>query len=371
MATPDHAGWEQVGPGGKHKHTPSKLSPVKLMQFEPMTYEDARQRLQDKYTIKQNMQRKQYEPFTPLKDIKNQNQIPLRAPGQGQSKLIISEMRFFETFYNDFYKRKTMDFTVDGLSYSSVAVYVGAADGDHITQFTQIYPNTFFILVDGRKYGKGLANGNFANVRLIHAVWTSKADIDTLLDSVGFNFNPNTPVLFISDIRARDTRLLKEDDGDASVERDHAIQQELLEALMGRTNVIAYMLKFRAPYNFKKDQSYTRVSGDLWIQPFAPGSSTELRIVSACNSKQILPSVPYKPQQIEEVMAHINTVNRIDEEYDAIGAACVVCLMRHNRGINQNTYTNNNDILRFKSTLMHYNIPVHAKQILRISSFFT
>ena len=390
----------------------------KMERKEDEQYRHAQKVLAENYTVHEGMAHSPYQPFKPLDQITDDDDISVRAPGQGQTKLISGEVRFFETYYK-YFNNTDRQFGWNHGKYSSVVMYIGASDGHHISQFTVLYPETLFVLVDPRNPHWGLTKGSFPNLLHIKQAWTTKEHVDNFLDgnlnannttiddpgrphssdfhkphgriyippSMGGQRNYNTgmyqglvtqmldtacPVLFISDIRSVDTRSMEEEQGDEGVSSDQEAQHIVLEAFKWRVNVVAYDLKFRAPYNFQKGGGsiettplLKRTKGELWIQPYAPGSSTEMRIVSKCSSSRALRKPleyeSYNPRYLEEVMSYVNTVLRVKKGFDAREVTQILKLVKRNHLDGQLATT------RLKHIILHYNIPVADKESIKLA----
>ena len=337
-------------------------------------YEDAMAALENEYTMKQGMSIANYAPVNKLKNIRKKSDLSLRAPGQGQTKLLVSEMRFFETHFDIMNPKKnpgspsftwTRDKQIPATRYTSVVMYVGAADGHHIAQFTQIYPNTLFVLVDGRAPHFGLREAQFRNIHSIREKWFGQKEVKAFFTSdkgPGKSIlGSGCPVLFISDIRSGNTRLMHEDEGDKMVEDDQKTQTRILEAVRSKVYVNAFIVKFRAPFSYEEGKpTASRVKGQLWIQSYAPHSSTELRIVGECPEDRSMPvgTEFYSIPTLERRMAYINTEKRVRTSFDAKQVACVVALMRENRkSWGTMGKEDHEDIFRFKMAIMNYNVP--------------
>lgn len=351
-----------------------------------------------------------YKPVNRLRNVKKKEDLSLRAPGQGQSKLIVCETRFLETHYNILNPKRSVKspsfrwrrqvpppeegkrpITLPQRKYTSVVMYVGAADGHHIAQFTQTYYHTLFILVDPRAPTFSLrpATTNFHNIHSIREAWHGAEEVDRFFDSddgLGkLIARSKVPVLFISDIRGENVRRMSHEKGDESVENDQKKQDDILAALIARVLVRAYMLKFRPPYLYDKTASHhsedeslikERTAGKLWLQSFTPHSSSEMRIVGTCvPGGKPVGRVSYNVMRLDNIMAYINSRERIVQDYDALQVQCVVALMRENR---KNIWSNSVDekthkilvddheaVFRFKQAVMNYNIPLRAARLTK------
>lgn len=164
-------------------------------------------------------------------------------------------------------------------------LYIGAGPGNHIHFLIQFFPYAFYDLYDPNGFCptlKELAKTN-PRVRLFDTAF----DEDTLA-----TFERLAPYLvFISDIR---TGLQ-----DTFVEDDMILQKQLVDALQPQLS----LLKFRLPWNEKPS---TYFDGDLYIQAFAPVTSTETRLIV----KDPLKLRTYDNKAYEELLMFHNTISR-------------------------------------------------------------
>ena len=351
---------------------PGRRNPQADQNHSRLTYEEARRCLKEEYTVHPGMKQRPYKPVRQLKDIQDGSQISIRAPGQGQIKLISGEIRFFEEHFNIMFPKgdpPSFEWTKEDKktgqrhthSYTSVVMYIGSAGGHHCSQYTQIYPDTLFVLVDKRSHHVGLHNPDFNNIHMIKERWMGKTQVRQFLrDTEGPGpkiLQSGCPVLFVSDIRSDDTREMSLKSGDMSVERDQNTQVHVLEAFRNQgANVIAYLLKYRGPFEFKEGDVCNRTAGELWLQSYAPHSSTELRIAGECpeNKKEKVGTEEYVIGVTERILSHINVVLRVDQHWDAKGVAAVIAVVRENRK-GWDKEDAKKDELRIKQTIAHTN----------------
>ena len=356
------------------------------------SYKSAMRFLKDFCTFRPSgMKNQPYAPYTPIHEVEEANQITLKACANGQTKLICGEIRFFETFYKQFVDNslsngsvvKYKPFRWNKNDYNSAVFYLGASDGYHIAHFTELYPHTVFVLVDPRNPRWG-DKDKFPSLVHIGQAWTTKEHVHNFFRGKLNSNNPlpkeegppdgedskkpepkfhfpvykikdyekkrymglaesirksRCPVLFISDIRSIDTRKHGEKEGDEQVLKDEKVQHLLLEATREWCNVIAYNLKFRAPYGFTKGATmqttpkHSRTKGDLWIQPYAPGNSTEMRVVGSTNGlgKKPIGEELYNPWYVQDVMAYVNRVYRFHNHFDSDTVVAILQMVKHNR----------------------------------------
>lgn len=365
---------------------PGRRNPKADQNHSRLTYEEAKRCLEEEYTVHLDMKQRPYKPVTQLKDIQHGSQISIRAPGQGQIKLISGEIRFFEKHFDVMFPPEgspSFEWTKEDKktgqrhkhSYTSVVVYIGSAGGHHCSQYTQIYHDTLFVLVDKRSHHVGLHNPDFNNIHMIKEKWMGQRQVRRFLrDTEGPGpkiLESGCPVLFVSDIRSDDTREMSLKSGDMSVERDQNTQVHVLEALRGQgANIIAYLLKYRGPFEFKEGDVCSRTAGELWLQSYAPHSSTELRIAGMCptNKKEKVGTEEYQIGVTERILSHINVVLRVNQYWDAKGVAAVIAVMRENRK-DWDEENKEKDQLRFQQTIAHVNhVPTREVERLVLAS---
>lgn len=138
-------------------------------------------------------------------------------------------------------------------------VYPGSAHGDNILLLSNMYPNINWYLIDPGTFNKKLYNHN--NIIEIKN--------EFFLDETAHYYhnklkNDNRILLFISDIR------ISTDENDVMMDNESQIRWHKI------LNPRYSYLKFRCPYDIKK---YNYYKGKIYIQPYAPQSSTETRIL--------------------------------------------------------------------------------------------
>ena len=140
-----------------------------------------------------------------------------------------------------------------------IIIYPGSARGDDILLLCKMYPNTIWYLIDPHKHHEQLYNHPQIK-EIIESYFTNE------LANKYYNLfkNRNHKLLFISDIRSNTD--------DESIISD---QQQNIDWHTILQPDYSY-LKFRCPYNIKKYEYY---KGTIFIQPYAPISSTETRLL--------------------------------------------------------------------------------------------
>lgn len=225
----------------------------------------------------------------------------------GQLKLFFSELIFLSKY------AKTDD----------IILYIGAAEGYHISLLADFFPKTQFHLWDPRKFDLIPK----PNITLFNAYFTDQTAVSYQNPSVPLpkdlpklnkNIKPNK-ILLMCDMRDLKIRRYRKDkDGrntDYLIMDDMDLQAEWCKIINPRR---AY-LKFRLPYNIhdltkekfvssnnkKKKEIYSYFKGTVYFQPYAP-LSTESRILV----KNYNEMIDYDVVQYDEMMAYFNAKYR-------------------------------------------------------------
>jgi hypothetical protein len=141
-------------------------------------------------------------------------------------------------------------------------VYAGSAPGDNISTLCSMFPNTRWYLIDPRNFNKELYN----HKQVLEA--RNEFFTDELAEYYKKKLNnKKDKLLFISDIR------LDTGTDDDSVMKDQESQINWHKIISPDYSYF----KFRCPYD--KPYKYNYYDGSIFIQPFAPISSTESRIL--------------------------------------------------------------------------------------------
>ena len=186
----------------------------------------------------------------------------------GQLKLLMSEIWFLSN-YTKFTKAR-----------SNTVVYVGAAEGFHISYLAQMFPELQFELWDPRPYKLVLKK----NINCNTGFFT---------DTIAKQYSG---VLFISDIRTQEISKVMEnmEEYNKIIVADMMAQYSWIKII----KPAASFLKFKAPYGPGK---FTYFKGELYLQPYSP-KSTELRLLVTNNSKVC----DYDQEEIDEKLAFFN-----------------------------------------------------------------
>ena len=170
----------------------------------------------------------------------------------GQRKLLLCEM-FFLTKIHELKLVKP----------ESIVVYVGAGPGHHLLHLIKLFPQFQYHLYDTR-FDEELLK--LTNVKT-HLQFFTHKDCEKYKDK---------NIIFISDIRHPSVG----DFGEPSpaqnpiIIRDQKMQEEWVRIIKPYVS----LLKFRLPW-LESDQPYEYLDGQVYVQPYAPGNSTETRLL--------------------------------------------------------------------------------------------
>lgn len=210
----------------------------------------------------------------------------------GQRKLLLSEIEFL---------------TLHGGETSGPAttvVYVGAANGQHIPLLLEMFPNHDFVLYDPAPFHPETVNWSKRFSKSLKIVR------DYFIDDTAKKYRGQN-VLYICDIRRAPSNMKETDPGyerefSKLVKEDMELQRRWYYLMQPR----ATMLKFRPPYvdpNDKIGGETTYLTGTIYLQAWAPPSSTETRlIIVGPNAKERI----YPDRGYEQLMFYFNLVLR-------------------------------------------------------------
>lgn len=216
----------------------------------------------------------------PYKQRLNQFKIPIH---NGQRKLFLCSLLFLVKYSH----------------LSKLLVYAGGAPGTNIIILAKLYPNLKFHLYDPRPFDDRLEN--LKNVQLFQCYFTN---------DIARSYKKKNVMLW-SDIR---TGTVDDDDFEEQIMENNNMQKEwhdLAKPIMG-------MYKFRLPYstNFQStkfnqsDDSFAKninyMKGTIWLQMWAPTTSTETRLVVKQNYKM----VEYDCLEYESRLYYWNLIDR-------------------------------------------------------------
>lgn len=216
-------------------------------------------------------------------DFQARKQLPATTIHWGQMKLFLSTLQFL------------LNYCPSGKKVN--ILYVGSAEGHNIPLLVDMFPNTEWYLVDPRKdkNNKSVFDKRLYKLERVKEIITDYFT-DDLAKKMSKKLNKEY-FLFISDIRLfkQVNRNKKEDD----IDTDMVLQKEWYKIL----NPDYTQLKFRIPYN---KPEYNYLDGEIYLQDYAPVSSTETRLVVKKNSKM----KKYLLQEYEGKLFYFNRLLR-------------------------------------------------------------
>ena len=166
-------------------------------------------------------------------------------------------------------------------------IYAGSARGDNISILCKMFPNTIWHLIDPRKHLKELYNN-----KQIHEIRTEYFTNDVAEEYYNKFKDRDFKLLFISDIR--------EDTSDESIIKDNQMQIDWHKILQPDFSYF----KFRCGYDTNRIYKYYK--GTIFLQIYAPASSTETRIMFPKN----LETYDYNIEDYQGKLLYFNRVIR-------------------------------------------------------------
>ena len=229
-----------------------------------------------------------------LKYYKNGNKLK-SVIHWGQRKLLMVEIEFLTNFSDEY----------------DTVLYAGAAPGNHIYTLAKMFPTLKFILFDVNEFSVKQTN----NIKIYKQYFT---------DETAKLFENRDDILFISDIRTAQPLKMGPEEIELRVEKDNNSQKDWYKILNCKKTMLKCRLPWSvSPYNkfAKKDTKKTWVTeggekfcylkGDIYIQPWAPQSSTEFRLVLGPYDKNKGPEMTvYNNTEYEEKMFYFNNCIR-------------------------------------------------------------
>jgi ubiquinone/menaquinone biosynthesis C-methylase UbiE len=207
----------------------------------------------------------------------------------GQRKLLLSEIEFLTIFISyvncDKYDKNLKIYVI----------YAGSAPGTHILYLSNLFPELYFELYDPRKFSDNI---NKCKNRINTHIQYFTDETANLWKS---DDHPDKLILFISDIRTGDTETMNSSEVEERVLIDNQWQMNWYNIMKPKLS----MFKFRLPYNSDKTTQY--LNGDIYLQAYAPATSTETRMIVGEN----VGMKTYDDRQFEEQMFYFNNKIRI------------------------------------------------------------
>lgn len=201
----------------------------------------------------------------------------------GQRKLLLSCIQFLTKYQH----------------LASKVVYAGAAPGTNIIILSELFPNHEFDLYDPRPFDSDL--DDHPKIHLFQEYFT---------DDVARSYKKQK-VLFWSDIR---TGSLKDDDFEEQIAANNRMQETWHYLMCPEYG----MYKFRLPY---KEGRTEYMRGQIWLQIWAPETSTETRLVVRKNPSRKI----YSHRKYEKRLFYFNLITRQWGHYPSYNCQCYDC----------------------------------------------
>ena len=197
----------------------------------------------------------------------------------GQRKLLLSEIEFL-TEYGE---------------KSNTVVYAGAAPGSKNEYLASLFPDHKFIFIDPNPFHEKLkaAAEDNPNITLITGFFTDDSALKYKDDHV----------LFISDIRTADNKVMDEEKVEDTIVEDNRMQMSWHLKMEPE----ASMLKFRLPWGkgTTKYLSGYSAEGKIYLPVWGRQTTTETRLVAVGNE-----TYDYDNTKYEEQCFYFNTITR-------------------------------------------------------------
>lgn len=210
-----------------------------------------------------------------------------RSVHWGQLKLLSVELYFLSAFATD----------------ETTVLYVGAAPGNHIQVLAQMFPTVNWELYDPRPF----------NIRPTDRIRIHQELFTDPLASIWAQ-RPGRKLL-ISDIRGEYIRGGDDFDhsrNEATVARDQALQAGWFRTIRPDQALFKFRLPYVTPIELAKGATREYLDGRILLQPFAPVTSTETRLIPKPDGS----TREYDIVQYESQLYHHNTRDRGVIQYD-------------------------------------------------------
>lgn len=210
----------------------------------------------------------------------------------GQRKLLMSEIEFLTRC------------TEPGKTFT--IVYAGAAPGSHTNYLADMFPDCKFVLVDPAPF----VAEETKQIKIIKGYMT---------DEIAEEYKDTENVMFVSDIRTANPRVMSAAQVEERVKIDNQMQVDWIEKM----NPIGSLLKFRCPYYDEKEHKkikeelkegekdtylyYEYYKGDVYLPVWGPQSTTECRLYVPKDREMI----DYDIKRFEEQLFYFNNETRV------------------------------------------------------------
>jgi hypothetical protein len=209
----------------------------------------------------------------------------------GQRKLMLSEIEFLTIASNDLH--------LLCCTKKAVLIYAGAAPGIHIASLMNLFPYIEYVLIDPAKFLIDKSKP-ITKFRIINGFFT-----DEMAEQLRKEYD-EFEILFISDIRSADHRIMSKSQTELQVTSDMNDQMRWHRTLKSFKS----MLKFRLPYVGDDKIENTKVpylDGKIYLQMWQGKTSSETRLIVDRDAEIKL----YDCVQYEDQLYRFNTVERV------------------------------------------------------------
>lgn len=201
----------------------------------------------------------------------------------GQRKLLMTEIYFLSKYHT---------------KNNAVMIYAGAAPGTHITFLSSLFPNFTFVLVDPNQF----------TVKPTDNIIIHQRYFDNEFANILKKQYVGKQIYFCSDIRRANYQQMTQQRVEEIVKEDMNMQIEWSKIL----EPYVTMLKFRLPYDHYNRSSNKDIDvypkGELLIQPWAPLTSTETRLIFLHENLEF---VEYDNIKYQDQMFWHNRIGRV------------------------------------------------------------
>lgn len=193
----------------------------------------------------------------------------------GQLKLFFSELIFLSIHAKPGY----------------LVLYIGAAEGYHISLLADFFPECMFELWDPVPFKLEPR----ANIKLFNSKFT-----DT--DAADYAKITDRPILLMCDLRNLEIIVHRRNNSMSGMDELVVTDMDMQASWAKTINPVSAYLKFRLPYNAKQTKY---LAGRIYLQPYSK-ISTEARLMTSKYDKYIV----YDPIKFDMQLAYHNAYNR-------------------------------------------------------------
>jgi hypothetical protein len=191
----------------------------------------------------------------------------------------------------------TLDFLIDFADADDQVLYVGAAEGTNVVLLSKLIPDLTWHLYDPRQFDQHL----FENPK-VSVYRKFFGDLDA------YQWQNQENILLLSDIRTTSNEIDPEDLHERKIYNDMINQQNWFNIIQPKKALFKFRLPYVNPdsqllYGGRKTVRY--LDGEIRVQPFAPKTSAESRLIPNGKMKE------WDPKKYEDAMSSWNAYDRI------------------------------------------------------------